>query len=248
MEQPLVTGVSAFSNDLMQAKQTGNYETLLRLPIRALDFVPAIVRDVRYFNNNALPETRSSDVIGGEFSRILGGVPGIDLPQRYNVLGEAEERYQAASNTILNTFFNPAMTTFVRKHPVASEVLRLAEQTGDKSVAPARVNKSVRINTTGMPNAAQTLALTNQDVSRLQELQGKLFVELAKLEMTRPDYFRMTDYQRAKSMADAVAASQSAAKSVLFGHRLYSISPEGATLNRDAVRAVLIGKAAGIIP
>ena len=248
MEQPLVTGVSAFSNDLMQARQTGNYRTLWRLPIRALDFVPAIVRDVRYFNNNALPETRSSDVIGGEFSRILGGVPGIDLPQRYNVLGEAEERYQAASNTILNTFFNPAMTTFVRKHPVASEVLRLAEQTGDKSVAPARVNKSVRINTTGMPNAAQTLALTNQDVSRLQELQGKLFVELAKLEITRPDYFRMTDYQRAKSMADAVAASQSAAKSVLFGHRLYSISPEGATLNRDAVRAVLIGKAAGIIP
>ncbi len=248
MEQPLVTGVSAFSNDLMQARQTGNYRTLWRLPIRALDFVPAIVRDVRYFNNNALPETRSSDVIGGEFSRILGGVPSIDLPQRYNVLGEAEERYQAASNTILNTFFNPAMTTFVRKHPVASEVLRLAEQTGDKSVAPARVNKSVRINTTGMPNAAQTLALTNQDVSRLQELQGKLFVELAKLEMTRPDYFRMTDYQRAKSMADAVAASQSAAKSVLFGHRLYSISPEGPTLNRDAVRAVLIGKAAGIIP
>lgn len=248
MEQPLVTGVSAFSNDLMQARQTGNYRTLWRLPIRALDFVPAIVRDVRYFNNNALPETRSSDVIGGEFSRIMGGVPGIDLPQRYNVLGEAEERYQAASNTILNTFFNPAMTTFVRKHPVASEVLRLAEQTGDKSVAPARVNKSVRINTTGMPNAAQTLALTNQDVSRLQELQGRLFVELAKLEITRPDYFRMTDYQRAKSMSDAVAASQSAAKSVLFGHRLYSISPEGATLNRDAVRAVLIGKAAGIIP
>ena len=201
LEQPLVTGLSAFSMDLMQARQTGNLEPLMRVPIRALDFVPSIVRDVRFYNDNAVAETRSSDVIAGEFSRIMGGIPFVDLPQRYNVLGEAEERYQAASNTLLNTLFNPAMTTFVRKHPVASEVLRLADATGDKSAAPARVSKSIRINTTGLPDRAQTLEMTNQDISRLQGLQGRLFVELAKMEMTRPDYFRMTDNERARSMS-----------------------------------------------
>jgi hypothetical protein len=247
LQQPLVTGVAQLSRDLTQAKQNGDYSPLLRVPLRAFDFMPAILRDVRFYADNSAPETRSSDVIQSEFSRIMGGIPGVDSVKRYNTLGEAEERYQAASNTLLNVFFNPATTTFVRNHPVASEVLRLAEATGEP-VAPGRAPKTVKVNPTGRSGDVQTLALTNEDISRLQKLQGSLFTELARLEMARPDYFRWSDYQRSKSMGEAVAASQAAAKSILFNHRLYSIGPEGASMNRDALRAVLIGKAAGLIP
>jgi hypothetical protein len=248
LDSPMVTGISQFVRDLNFAKQTGDWSYVARTPIRALDFVPAIVRDVRYIGNNTLPETRSASVLESELSRILGAFPMVDLPTRYNTLGEAEERYQAASNSWRNVLFNPASTTYIRSNPVAAEALRLYALTGDNKVAPNAVNKSITLNTSGIAGQSQKLELTSADISKLSKLQGQLGTELMRAYIATPQWAATNDFGRAKIMATAFAASQNAAKAVLFGHKLQTIGPSGRTQDIEAFRAIMFGKAAGLIP
>ena len=136
----------------------------------------------------------------------------------------------------------------MRNHPVASEVLRLWEQTGDKSAAPKSVGKSIQVNSTLIAGQSKRLDLTNEDISRLTKLQGSLTTELMRAQLASPAYYQLTDYERARVFAGHVAAAQNAAKAVLFGHKLMTLSKDGPQINAPALRAIAFGKSAGLIP
>lgn len=237
-EQPLVSGLSMFARDIANDFQQDSLAHTARVVIRLADFVPAIVRDIRYMGNNTVPETRSANWIQAEFDRITGGIPGVNLPARYNVLGQAEQRYKVAGNSWLNVLFNPFTVSQLKATPAAAEAMRLAEA-GEAKAAPSAVARTISVRADG--KTPQKLPLTNAEISEMQRLTGQLTANAHAMRLVNPAWASYSDATKAKLFADDVAGAQNAAKAILHGHKLWSVSLSGLDVDK---RAAALGFAA----
>ena len=247
-DQPMVMGFSALGDDIKAATEQNDKTQMLALFARAMDFVPAIVRDFRYGQNNALSETRHSNAIIAELNRIVGGVPYNALPQRFDLLGRAQHKYDAARSGWLNAIFNPLTERVVRQDPLVSEALRLWSATGSKATIPDATKNRVEIQTGPDPRTRRTILLNTEQIAAHQRLTGQLTAQAMTLVMSHPSYTRWPDAVRAKEIGNQIAAASSAAKIVLFNDSPARFS--GGRMNFDyaAMAAITRGKAAGIIP
>ena len=143
-DQPMLAGLKLAVDDFTAAIEGKSALELTALFTRALDVVPSMLRDVRYGANDALSETRHSNAVIAELNRIVGGVPLSGLPQRYDILGRAQHKYDAVRSGWLNALFNPLTERIVRRDPLVEEALRLWSTTGSKASIPDAVMKQVR--------------------------------------------------------------------------------------------------------
>jgi len=141
-----------------------------------LNFIPTVLKQVRDLSDNTMRETAGVDFVERIMARAQSSLPGLsmDMPARYDLLGEAEARYQYGTNTLFNVFLNPAFVSRYKSDPVLMEAERIYRATGDKSAVPRNVPPTLNVE-------GVSARLTNEEVSQYQQAMGTY----SKLGLTR---------------------------------------------------------------
>jgi hypothetical protein len=95
-------------------------------------------------------------------------------PPKYDVFGEANQRYNYGGNSFLNVFLNPATLRRLNASPVIKEMQRLYDITGRTDILPQKVDRSVTV-----PGTGKRVELDNQQLSDYQMLSGQLTMGIA---------------------------------------------------------------------
>lgn len=180
LENPLVTGltnvVDAASNAVTNQDVSGFTNILKNVPT---SFVPAIAGQVRSAQDVYQRETADQNPWVGMLNMIKNKIPGQsnNLPISYDSLGNERKRYNNVEpNTLgsyLNQLINPAKFSKYQVEPDAQLVLDVLEQTNDKGVLP-KVGKKSLTYTNPETKKEQTVYLTNEEFSKLQQRMGSI--------------------------------------------------------------------------
>ena len=209
-ELPLLSGLSSF----MRSWGYGGPLQAITSTIAGMPsmFVPQLVRQATQLNDNMVRETRGGDAVQREFMRVLASVPGYStkFPVRFDITGQAIERYQYGGNTVMNVLMNPAMSTQLKKNPVLQEVVRLINATGDSAVAPREVKRSATIN-------GVNVELSNEQLAAYQYYLGNFTMGHFAWRMAAPVYARLPDEVKVKMLAQDITDIDAAVKSAVLG-------------------------------
>lgn len=233
-ELPLLSGLSSFIKTWGYA---GPLEaltaTVAGMPSQ---FVPQLVRQFGQINDNLVRETRGGDsVIQREFMKVLASVPGYStkFPVRFDITGQAIQRYQYGGNSILNVFFSPAMASEVKRNPVLQEVSRLVDTTGETSMVPRQVKRSTKIN-------GVDVDLTNEQLAAYSYYLGNFTMSHFAWRMAAPVYARLPDEMKVKMLAQDITDIDAAVKSAVLG-----ADPRRLTRNQMFLRQALVNSPLG---
>jgi len=215
-ELPLLSGLMSFMQAAGQRAPAGEsrlanavINTVTGLPSM---FVPQLVRQATQLSDNMIRTTRAGVAAEREFDRVLASLPGwsTKYPVRFDVTGQAIERYQYGGNTVWNVLTNPAMTTRYKADPVLQEVGRLLNATGEAGVVPREVLRKVPIN-------GQSVELTNNQIAAYQYYVGNFTMSHFRWRMAAPVYARLPDELKAKMLSDDLKDIHAAVKSAVLG-------------------------------
>jgi hypothetical protein len=231
-EQPLLSGLSSFIktwgfSDPFVA--IGN--TIAGIPSM---FVPQLVRQANQLLDNTMRETRASDGAIRAFNQIAANTPGVadQFPARFDIMGQAMERYQYGGNTVFNVLINPTMTSRVKTNPALQEVARLVQTTGESRQAPTRVGRSADIN-------GESVNLTNEQISAYQYYLGNYTMSMFNWRMASPRYARLPDAEKVKLLAQDLEDVNAATKSALFGHDVRRLTRRQRVMRANLVNSPL---------
>ena len=233
-ELPLLSGLSSFIKSWgyggpLQAITS----TVAGMPSM---FVPQIVRQAGQLNDNMVRETRGGDsAIQREFMKVLASVPGYStkFPLRFDITGQAIQRYQYGGNSVLNVFFSPAMASEVKRNPVLQEVSRLINATGETEMVPKQVMRRTRIN-------GAWVDLTNEQLAAYQYYLGNFTMSHFTWRMAAPVYARLPDEVKVKMLAQDITDIDAAVKSAVLGHDMRRL-----TRNQMFLRQALVNSPLG---
>ena len=233
-ELPLLSGLSSFIKTWGYA---GPLEaltaTVAGMPSQ---FVPQLVRQAGQINDNLVRETRGGDsVVQREFMKVLASVPGYStkFPVRFDITGQAIQRYQYGGNSVLNVFFSPAMASEVKRNPVLQEVSRLVDTTGETSMVPRQVKRGTKIN-------GVDVDLTNDQLAAYSYYLGNFTMSHFTWRMAAPVYARLPDEVKVKMLAQDITDIDAAVKSAVLGHDMRRL-----TRNQMFLRQALVNSPLG---
>jgi len=210
-ELPLLSGLSSFIKTWGYAGPLeATTATVAGMPSQ---FVPQLVRQAGQINDNLVRETRGGDsVIQREFMKVLASVPGYStkFPLRFDITGQAIQRYQYGGNSVINVFFSPAMASEVKRNPVLQEVSRLVDTTGETSMVPRQVKRSAKIN-------GVDVDLTNEQLAAYSYYLGNFTMSHFAWRMAAPVYARLPDEMKVKMLAQDITDIDAAVKSAVLG-------------------------------
>ncbi len=215
-ELPLLSGLISFMQTAGQRAPAGEsslanavIKTVTGLPSM---FVPQLVRQATQLSDNMIRTTRAGVAAEREFDRVLASLPGwsTKYPVRFDVTGQAIERYQYGGNTVWNVLTNPTMTTRYKADPVLQEVGRLLNATGEAGVVPREVLRKTKIN-------GQDVELTNNQIAAYQYYVGNFTMSHFRWRMAAPVYARLPDELKAKMLSDDLKDIHAAVKSAVLG-------------------------------
>ncbi len=233
-ELPLLSGLSSFIKSWgyggpLQAITS----TVAGMPSM---FVPQIVRQAGQLNDNMVRETRGGDsAIQREFMKVLASIPGYStkFPLRFDITGQAIQRYQYGGNSVLNVFFSPAMASEVKRNPVLQEVSRLINATGETEMVPKQVMRRTRIN-------GAWVDLTNDQLAAYSYYLGNFTMSHFTWRMAAPVYARLPDEVKVKMLAQDITDIDAAVKSAVLGHDMRRL-----TRNQMFLRQALVNSPLG---
>jgi hypothetical protein len=215
-ELPLLSGLMSFMQAAGQRAPAGEsslanalIKTVTGLPSM---FVPQLVRQATQLSDNMIRTTRAGVAAEREFDGVLASLPGwsTKYPVRFDVTGQAIERYQYGGNTVWNVLTNPTMTTRYKADPVLQEVGRLLNATGEAGVVPREVLRKATIN-------GQSVELTNNQIAAYQYYVGNFTMSHFRWRMAAPVYARLPDELKAKMLSDDLKDIHAAVKSAVLG-------------------------------
>jgi hypothetical protein len=215
-ELPLLSGLMSFMQAAGQRAPAGEsslanavIKTVTGLPSM---FVPQLVRQATQLSDNMIRTTRAGVAAEREFDRVLASLPGwsTKYPVRFDVTGQAIERYQYGGNTVWNVLTNPTMTTRYKADPVLQEVGRLLNATGEAGVVPREVMRKATIN-------GQSVELTNNQIAAYQYYVGNFTMSHFRWRMAAPVYAKLPDELKAKMLSDDLKDIHAAVKSAVLG-------------------------------
>jgi hypothetical protein len=215
-ELPLLSGLMSFMQAAGQRAPAGEsslanavIKTVTGLPSM---FVPQLVRQATQLSDNMIRTTRAGVAAEREFDRVLASLPGwsTKYPVRFDVTGQAIERYQYGGNTVWNVLTNPTMTTRYKADPVLQEVGRLLNATGEAGVVPREVLRKTKIN-------GLDVELTNNQIAAYQYYVGNFTMSHFRWRMAAPVYARLPDELKAKMLSDDLKDIHAAVKSAVLG-------------------------------
>ena len=233
-ELPLLSGLSSFIKTWGYA---GPLEaltaTVAGMPSQ---FVPQLVRQAGQINDNLVRETRGGDgVVQREFMKVLASIPGYStkFPVRFDITGQAIQRYQYGGNSVLNVFFSPAMAAEVKRNPVLQEVSRLVDTTGETSMVPRQVKRGTKIN-------GVDVDLTNDQLAAYSYYLGNFTMSHFAWRMAAPVYARLPDEVKVKMLAQDITDIDAAVKSAVLGGDMRRL-----TRNQMFLRQALVNSPLG---
>lgn len=238
-ELPLLSGLMSFMGALGRKAPEGESKlgnaivgTVTGMPSM---FVPQLVRQVTQLSDNMMRTTRAGRAEQREFDRLMASIPGwsTKYPVRFDVTGQAMERYQYGENTAFNVLINPALTTRYKADPVLQEIGRLMNATGDKGMIPRQVDRKVKIN-------GVDVELTNEQIATYQYYVGNFTMSHFRWRMAAPIYARLPDEVKAKMLAQDLTDIHAAVKSAALGH-----DPRRLTRNQMFLRQALVNSPLG---
>jgi hypothetical protein len=231
-EQPLLSGLSSF---MKTWGYSGPLEavngTIANIPGM---FVPQLVRQASQLQDNTMRETRGDRGMKQAFMRIASQTPGLQevAPPRFDILGQAEERYQYGGNTLFNVLANPGMVSRAKSVPALQEVARLMNTTGETSQIPRRVSRTADIN-------GQSIDLTNEQISAYQYYLGNYTLSRFNWQISRPSYARLPDSEKVRLLAQDIEDVNAATKSALFGHDIRRLTRRQRSMRNNLVNSPL---------
>jgi hypothetical protein len=237
-EQPLLGGLGSFmraynynKNNIVEAV----YDTALGMPSM---FVPQLIRQAAQYRDNTMRETGAGENTQRAFAQVAAQLPGASemFPPRFDIMGQAQERYQYGGNSIFNIFLNPAMVTKIKKDPVLSEAQRLIDSTGDQTVAPRSTVRSVELN-------GKRYDLTNEQISAYQFYVGNYTMARYQRLMASPRFARLPDSSKVDVLAKELKDVHAATKSAVLGQ-----DPRSLTRQQRSLRSLLIKSPLGQMP
>lgn len=231
-ELPLLSGLSSFM-------KTWGYSGPIDAVVNTISgmpsmFVPQLVRQANQLMDNTVRETRGDDGMRRAFSRIAANTPGVadQFPPRFDIMGQAIERYQYAGNNVINVLFNPTMTSRVKTNPALQEVARLMQTTGETSQIPRQVGRAVAIN-------GENVNLTNEQISAYQYYLGNYTMSMFNWRMASPRYARLPDTEKVRLLAQDLEDVNAATKSALFGHDVNRLTRRQRVMRNNLVNSPL---------
>jgi hypothetical protein len=231
-EQPLLSGLSSF---MKTWGYSGPLEavngTIANIPGM---FVPQLVRQASQLQDNTVRETRGDRGMKQAFMRIASQAPGLQdmAPPRFDILGQAEERYQYGGNTIFNVLANPGMVSRAKSVPALQEVARLMNTTGETRQIPRRVSRTADIN-------GQSIDLTNEQISAYQYYLGNYTLSMFNWRIVHPRYARLPDTEKVKMLAQDIEDVNAAVKSYVFGHDIRRLTRRQRVMRNNLVNSPL---------
>jgi hypothetical protein len=177
------------------------------------NFIPSLVRQTSQYMDNTVRETRGGTLVEQEANAIIKQIPGLSkrYPPRYDVFGEAMQRYNYGNATLLNVFFNPAMVSHFKTNPGMAEMQRIYEKTGSSSGMASEVPAKLMIN-------GKQVQLTNDQVAAYQRYVGKESSAVITRLLASPQFAAEPVTIKQNVMAQVLSAVNTAAKVDLFGH------------------------------
>ena len=238
-EEPLLQGFSSFSREWTYSGNPASavYDTVLGMPSM---FVPQVVRQVSQYQDNIVRESRN--VTGPKvtadmkqmFMNIGAQLPWVskNFPPRYDLMGEAVQRYSYDSNSFFNVFLNPARFKRYKADPAFQEMERIMANTGETSMMPRdlRGNKVI-IN-------GQSIDLDNNQVAAYRYYQGNMTMGIYYRLIASPNYANLADQEKVDMFVKVGKDVGAAVKAGLFGHSVQNLSRDQRELYMQFINGI----------
>ena len=194
-----------------------------------LNFIPTFVRQLRDYTDNTMRETSAGDFMQRTGAKFQASLPGQSekLPARADLLGEAQERYQYATNSLFNVFLNPAFVRAYKADPELQEAERVYRATGERGVLPGRVEATMQL-------AGTTVHLTNEELAAYQASFGKMGQTLLTKLLESPRWASAPLPAKAEAMAAALRMAHNAAKLQTLGNQKQLVDRAKQGIQTDA--------------
>lgn len=232
-DQPLLMGLKRAMGDV---GRHGGWGVLMQVLDAPAQFIPTFVRQVGQLMDNQVRETRAGGPWDQAVNRLLASIPGLSqkYPQRYDVFGEAQERYGYGGNSFFNVMLNPAFVKRVRVDPALREMEAVYAATGDGGVLPRRAPVKLAL-------AGERVELTNEQIAQYQQLAGQLTVRAYTKLAASPQFAELPAGQKAEVAGKLMRAINGVVKLlVVRGNPDVADRLRGKLQERERARAALM--------
>jgi len=186
------------------------------------NFIPSLARQTAQLIDNTVRDTRGGSQLERSANRLAVQLPWISqkYPARYDVFGEAVQRYNYGRNTLINVFFNPAQPQILRKNENVNELMNLFKASADSKVLPGQVARKITIN-------GKQVELDNDQLATYQRYVGQLSSAGVARLFASPEFAAEPTAVKQQLITKMLEAVHQAAKIDLFGEPIYHVSKAG---------------------
>jgi hypothetical protein len=210
VEQPLVTGVNTFANNIKNKGIAGaGLEALKGAPA---SFVPTASNQVRQLTDNTTRNTYSNNTGQQVVQSVENKIPGLSkrVPARIGSFGEDLQNYQNGSNNFFNVALNPAFVSKYQPKDAAKLPLDIMNNTGETKQNPLTPKPTQTIN--GV--ATKLTPKQNSDFAKyVGSKTGDAFTALSK----DPEFLKLPQVDQAKKMSGILSDINAAGKVSVLG-------------------------------
>lgn len=223
VEQPLVTGVNTFANNIKNKGIVGALgESAKGAPA---SFVPTGSNQLRQLADNTSRSTYDPSVVQESLNKVVNRIPGLSstLPAQITSLGEEKKNYQDGGNNIFNVGLNPAFVNKYIPNEAAKLALDIQARSGETKQMPRTTDTTQTVN--GSP-----LKLTSKQNHDFQQYVGEKTATFYNLLKNDPEFQAKSDTEKASIMSRGLTDISKAAKIAILGD-----SPDNASASAKAL-------------
>ena len=156
VEQPLVTGINTFANNIKNYGLVGAGTKVLQGA--PASFVPTASNQVRQLTDNNTRNTYDPSAKQTTINMVKNKIPFVDksLPNKVGALGENLQNYQNGSNNLFNVAVNPAFVNKYQPNDSANLPLDILNRSGNTKQIPTTTKPSQNVNGTNVKLTAHT--------------------------------------------------------------------------------------------
>jgi hypothetical protein len=208
IEQPLASGLKRFfgSGSITQ----GIEDSLQSAPS---SFTATFLNQVNAIADNKARETYDPNWFKEMGNLVKSRIPILaqTLPERVDVVGDTQQRYQDGRNSIFNVMVNPGFITTLESTPESKMVLDLFEQTGETKQFPRLVSKSIQ------DENGNTIQLSAEQYTNLQKYVGEKTKEQFTKLAESSEFQGMNNVDKVNKLTSLLTAIGADAKKDVLG-------------------------------
>lgn len=189
----------------------GLFEAVSELPSRA---IPTLMKQIVDMTDSTQRTTyEKGKPIETAVNKVKAKVPGLSkqLTPVSDTLGNDIKKYGGETNPFLyafHTFINPANVNSGKGGKVATEIYKIYQKTGDKTIFPRQAGYSQTID-------GNNITLTSQERYEYQKTTGKYVNKVVNELLKNKTYKKLKDSEKAKILTEIASDSNELAKEKL---------------------------------